>query len=384
MRSCSRRRAGASLGVRGVTGLQGLSSERDVQDDDAAWAQTDGVALSVIIATPHGFEPTRRLLRYLARQTVRERLELIFVVPDEDDFGLDHGELGVFGGYSVIEIGPFASVNQARVAGVRRAAPPLVVFTEDHCFPAPGWAEALIEAHKVERAAVGPVVGLANLHGARAWANYLIQYGPWMRPAFGGEVDDLPGHNSCYRKAALLEYGDELEELMEFEYVFHQDLRARGKVLHLEAAAETFHVFLTKPGAFCLEHLAIGQALAAHRARRFSLTARLLRLLATPLLPVVRTVRIWRLARQRAWHRALFPRILPWLMVGLATSALGELLGYAIGPGRAARWTLDIDFMRDRFVSQEERERIWGEDLPDFAAAPSSPTFGRGDAAAGD
>ena len=105
-------------------------------------------------------------------------------------------------------------MNRARVAGIRKARAPLVVLLEDHSFPAEGWAEALIRAHAGPWSAVGPAVGLANLHCMKAWANYLIQYSPWMKPAQSGVIDDLPGHNSSYKKELLLGYGDDLESMM--------------------------------------------------------------------------------------------------------------------------------------------------------------------------
>lgn len=349
-----------------------------------ATAATDriGPELSVVVATPFGFGSVRRLVQYLAGQTVRDRLEVVFVVPHARGFQVEPAAVDPFAGAVVLETGPFASVNRARVAGMRRASAPLVAFVEDHCFPAPRWAEALIEAHRAvgagpRRAAVGPVVGLANRHSARAWSNYLIQYCGWMRPHPGGPVDDLPGHNSSYKKDVLLAYGDRLEETMEFEFVLHQDLRSRGWELWLAPAAETFHTFMTRVGPYLKEHVAIGQSLAAHRARRFSVPHRVARAVTSPLLPLVRGARIWRAVRARGWHRRLFPRVVPWLAVGLVTNALGELLGYTLGPGSSARWTLDIDFARERFVSEDERARLWGPHPVDLTATPAAPAFGR-------
>ena len=38
----------------------------------------------------------------------------------------------------------------------------VVAFGEEHCFPEPGWAQALIDAHREDYAAVGPAMHNAN------------------------------------------------------------------------------------------------------------------------------------------------------------------------------------------------------------------------------
>ena len=74
----------------------------------------------------------------------------------------------------------------------------MVVLSEDHSFPEAGWAEALIEAHRGPWSVVGPVVRNANPDSLISWADFLLGYGTWLDPAPGGEISQLPGHNSSY------------------------------------------------------------------------------------------------------------------------------------------------------------------------------------------
>ena len=170
--------------------------------------------LSVVVVAPYGFGPMVRLVRYLADQTIRERIEVVIVTTSRDELELDAKALEPFGGYQVVEVGPIRALNYPRRAGIVAARAPIVALTEDHCFPAPDWAEALLRAHQGLWAAVGPAVALANPQRYRAWTNYLLQYGPWVQPTKGGEISDLPGHNSSYKRELLLEYGDELSHLL--------------------------------------------------------------------------------------------------------------------------------------------------------------------------
>ncbi len=333
-----------------------------------------GPALSVVIVAYYGFAPMRRLVRYLARQTVRDRMEVVIVAASRAELGLDPGALSAFGSHQVVEVGPISAVNRARVAGILAARGPIVAMTEDHCFPAPDWAEALLRAHDGPWAAVGPTIGLANPQRYRAWANYLLQYGPWAQPTTGGEIDDLPGHNSSYKREVLVAYGEELAELFIADTIFHWDLRRRGHRLWLETEARAYHVYMTRLRPFVAENYCIGRQFASMRARRWGLVHRLAFAAAAPLIPIVRFGRIARRLWEFGWVGRLLPGILPSLAIGLTVSAAGEFMGCLFGLGDAANRTLDLDFRRDRFVSDEERSAIWGDDLVSFSptSSPSS------------
>ena len=74
-------------------------------------------------------------------------------------------------------------------------------------FPEAGWAAALIAAHEGPWAVVGPAIRNANPATVVSWCDFVVGYGPWMDPVEAGPAPFLPGHNSCYKKAILLEYG---------------------------------------------------------------------------------------------------------------------------------------------------------------------------------
>jgi hypothetical protein len=196
-----------------------------------------------------------------------------------------------------------------------------------------------------------------------------------MKPIQSGIAHDIPGHNSSYKKEILFEYGDALESMMNFEYILHQDLRNRGYKLYIEAAAETYHLFMTEITSSARENFNIGKAFAASRALQAPLRKRAFWALTSPLLPAVRTVRILKAIRKHAWQKELLPGILPWLLWGLAISAAGEFVGYVFGKGEVQKSILDLDFHRQRFVSDVEVRRIWSEHLMDFTTMPVKPNI---------
>src|ERR1041385_5114092 len=113
--------------------------------------KTDELAvadLSVVVITPDVYTTVQKTIKHLRAQRVCARIELILVAPSVAQMNLDQDALSDFCRYKVIEVGPVSSTARARAAGVRNATAPVVAFAEDHAYPAPGWAEALIKRHE--------------------------------------------------------------------------------------------------------------------------------------------------------------------------------------------------------------------------------------------
>ena len=331
--------------------------------------------ISVVVITMDNFASVQQLMRYLKAQTARSRIEIVIVCPAREGLGLDPAELEGFAGYKVVDIGPFETLHAPRIAAVRNAGTPVVAYTEDHCFPAPDWAERLIEAHRGPWAAVGPIVGLANPQLHIAWVSYFMQYGDWVfsGASAGGEADDVAGHNSSYKRDLLLAYGEDLDRIMVFETVLHQDLRRQGLKLYVESRARVYHVFITRLGAFCYEHYCIGRLLASTRRRRWPWWRSLLYLGGSPLIPLVRLYRILGMVRRHGWQRELLPGMLPSLFAGLVSSAWGEMMGYALGVGRAAEASVDLDMNRWRYITDAEKAELWSGQVLQFSDRPPRP-----------
>jgi hypothetical protein len=303
------------------------------------------LAMSVVVVTPGGCADVRRLLRHLRAQTAREQLELVLVAPATPR---DLAEVeGVFGQVRVVE-DSLRTVVAGRVAGIRQASAPVVALTEEHSYPDPDWAAALIQAHRGPWAVVGPAMGNANPDRTTSWASFVVLYGKWMIPSTSGVVDDLPGHNSSYKRDLLLQYGDDLEKWVEFEYSLHQDLRARGYQLYQAASARTYHRNVTLPVSWFREQFYTGRIFAGVRAARWPLPQRLLYIVGSPMIPLVRLGRCLNEIRRRGLQDHLLPRVLPTMILGLVVTTLGEVVGYAVGQGRTSETLTDLELYRER------------------------------------
>ncbi len=313
--------------------------------------------MSVVLVTPDRFETLRTTVSQLRGQQLADRLELVFVAPSAEGLELDQRALDGFFGTQVVELGEIRSVAAGHAAGVRAARAPVVAFGEDHCYPAQGWAKALIEAHRGPWAVVGPAVVNANPRTAVACADFLLGYGPWAEPSPGGVMSFLPGHNSSYKRERLLEFDGELERVLDAECVLHWELGRRGHQLYQEPAARIFHFNISRFRSWLAAVFFLGRTFAARRVQgeRWSRARRLAYAAAWPLIPAVRLSRALRDLRRLGGGARFAVRILPTMFVGLVANALGEGLGYAIGSGDAPERICPYEFHRDRNMVGRDR-----------------------------
>lgn len=314
--------------------------------------------LSVVIATPDRFATIRRTVEELARQTAREAVELVIVAPSRARLEGDEPLLRSFARVEIVEVGRVESIGSANAAGILRASAPVVALSEDHAFPRPDWAAALIAAHEGPWAAVGPAVENANPASAVSRADLLIGYGPWIVPAEAGDRAYLPGHNTSYKRDVLLAYGERLPALLEAETLLHWDLRERGHRLYLEPRARIAHANFSLWRSWLPAQFHYGRLFAGLRANRMSLSRRVVYALGAPLIPPLRLARLWRDCAARSAGRAPLS-CLHALVAGLALDGLGQMVGYGLGSGGSGARVSRYEFRRFLHVRPDERSALW-------------------------
>jgi hypothetical protein len=306
--------------------------------------------MSVVIVTPDNYETIRKTMKHLRAQSVRERLEIVIVAPSAEKLDLDEAELATFSHHRVVEVGEVHSIAEGNAAGVQQASAPLVSLLEDHAYPDSGWAEALIEAHREPWAAVGPVMGNPNPSRAVSCVDFLLAFGTWSIPTPSGIVDHLPTHNSSYKRAVLMEYGPELGTMLKAEIVLNWDIKAKGHQLYLESKAKVYHLNFERLSSLLQVQFHAGRVFAAVRARQWSFLRRFVYTCGAPLIPLIRFRYVLGQLRCRGQQKDLPRGCFPTLILGLAVSALGELIGYSLGPGNASTRVCDFEFHRERHL----------------------------------
>jgi hypothetical protein len=310
--------------------------------------------LSVIFVTD-SLPTIEKTLTYVRAQAGRERLEIVVVAP-RDAVKADAPELDGFEHVRIVEVDNVSWLPLVRAEGIRAASAPLVFVAETHAYPLPGCVEALIRAHNAGSwAAVGVSMGNANPESLLSWANLFLDYGPWVESDNRGVAGDVPGHNAAYKRAALLEFGDELAQQLRADSLMHGELRARGHELYLEPDARVEHLNVSRPWWTIVERFHSSRNFAGLRARGWSWRRRLLYVGGAPLIPVVRFTRILGDIR-RCGRTALLPGLIPAMLFVLTISAFGELVGYAFGPGRS-QLLYDIEVHRRRYTRGSDQRR---------------------------
>lgn len=310
--------------------------------------------LSVILPTSDTFSTIRLTVRALSRQTIRDRIELVIVAPVNDPL-VDAKEVAGFARVTIVNGGPLRTSNISRAAGIRAASAPIIVLSEDHSFPEPDWAEALVKAHESGCAVAAPVLRNANPKSMISWANLLLEYYPWLDGAPAGEMPDLPGHNSAYNRDLLLSYGDRLESLLEVEAVVQREIIRSGHRMLLEPKAKTSHLNFSRLSSSLGLRFNAGRSFAGHRTMGWPFKKRTVYIVGGPLIPLVRLMRISAMLRKSTQYSWLFPKILPALCTMLLADGLGELCGYIAGPGDAPRFLGTIEFNRVRFMNHSDK-----------------------------
>lgn len=319
----------------------------------------EGPPLSVVLASPGEFHELRTTLRHLAAQTAQSQIELILVAPESNAFDVDQALVEGYFAVRVVRIPVVGSVAEGNAAGARAARGRVIAFAEDHCFPEPQWAAALIEAHRAPHAVVGPVVRNANPATSISWADFLAGYGPWMEGGHHPALDFLPGHNSSYKREALHDLGGALETALEAETLLHQRLARDGASLHLEPRAIVSHVNFALPDSFADAQFLNGRMFAGLRSREWGIAKRLFYFGASPAIPAVRMLRsipAWRRLPVSPGRKA---GIFFALLFGLTVDGIGQMIGYAAGPGSARKKLARLEFHRYRHIPPRERDALF-------------------------
>jgi hypothetical protein len=295
-------------------------------------------ALTVIALAPYGIEELADTLFTLRHQTIADALEVILVVKEATQLPPE-SETAVFHSFQVLISHPMKISGVAKALAVERASSSVVAFAEDHCFPEAGWAQALVEAHREPWGAVAPCMSLANPGSAVARASFENSFGAWHQTR-ATECENLPTHNTSYKRDLLLEYGDDLPEHLDMEAAtLAPDLRNRGFGIFLEIDAKVHHINVETWPAYLKEQFLGGRHYGALRCKHWPNWRRFLYAGAGWLIPAVRFMRMG----------GSGDRLTTLVSgTGLVVTALGEVWGYLFGLGRTDEVRFDMEYRRWR------------------------------------
>jgi len=316
--------------------------------------------LSVVLVAGSGPVGIARTMHHLRAQTARHRMEVLIVA--ESARGFDLAALGcdAFAACWIVEAGPITERGAAAAVGILAATSPIVGLIEDHSFPEPEWADALLRAHAQGWTGVGPAVENANPDSVGSWVNYILAYGGFAPPVEGGEREILPWHNSAYKRDALAPFEARLASLLEWEGSLQAELRARGHTLYLEPAARTHHSNVSRLWSTVGLNTQRGRILGAQRAERerWSAWRRVVQASAFPLFPLLQLRHLLPAMRRMPVPPALRARVQLGLAGTLGVLAVAEAWGLLTGRGDAVARIEDYELHRARHLTRRERQAM--------------------------
>jgi glycosyltransferase involved in cell wall biosynthesis len=230
-------------------------------------------------------------------------------------------------------------VGEARLAVLEASRGDIVLYIEDHAWPADGWLKAVLDAFEAHPkvALVNYAIRNADPRGYISRCYHLVDYGPWAHPARTGPIRYPCHHNLAYRRDLLLRHVAGRPGMLEAEFLVHRALLAEGHELWLSGDAVIFHQTWSRVADGFLANGSMKRCIAAIRAERGSwgFPRRAAMAAAMVLSPPLHA---WRLARTLPGRPALWGDValgLPIFLAAFVHSSQAEARGYLFGVGGA-------------------------------------------------
>ncbi|MGH9548470.1 MAG: hypothetical protein ACRD3W_03805, partial [Terriglobales bacterium] len=164
---------------------------------------------------------------------------------------------------------------------------------------------------------------------------FFCEYSNFISPVTDGIVHDLPGPNVSYKKEAIWKLMASIQDEY-WETFVHGKLEEQGQQLWSDPKIKMIHKKHFRFGDFLGERYHYSRAFAGTRNESLTPGKRVLYFFAAPLLPPVLLWRIWKRVSVKKKDMAQFGMSLPILSIFTIAWAIGESVGYALGPGDSA------------------------------------------------
>jgi hypothetical protein len=238
----------------------------------------------------------------------------------------------------LVRIQPNQTLGQIRAEAVQLARGVYVASLEEHCVALPGWLKGIIgQAQKGNWAGIGGEIHNLNPQVGMSQIFFIMHYPPsWRAPARFGTSNGVPGHNSAYKREALLQCGEELADLLQTEVLLWWKLQEKGGVLGIDPAIKFKHRNEVKLAEIAPSYFHMHRIFSSERARLYQwpFWLRLLRIISLPLVPVVRLFRYIKMAlNEKPSELTTVLRYAPMMLVAQSFTALGLGAGYMFGLG---------------------------------------------------
>lgn len=304
---------------------------------EATKARTASLRVSVVIGVHNAVDVIGDCLQSLRAQRCSAIHEVI--VADSSTDGTDRVVGERFPEVTLLRGNESDTLPESRARAIARASGDVIAILDPYSIADPCWSEAVRREHQTRpNLIIGGAVDLHEAHrqGLLAWARYINEYGMFMPPVADGTTEILPGSNLSYKRAAISQAAGEGSGAFWKTFV-NERVAQSGSPLWLASAVL---VGLKKPvpfGDFLRTRFDHGRCYAGMRVDGRSRRERWLRAVTAPALPIVLLARFGRRFWMKKRHRDKFLATLPLQLLLLGNWAVGEMVGYLLGPGQSCK-----------------------------------------------
>jgi hypothetical protein len=287
-------------------------------------------ALTVVLVVDKYRERAQRMLRSVLEQDIADQISLL-VYDRADQTGRDLPEFHLENVvYEAVD--RELTLGQLQKRAILTTSSDIIAFIEEHVAVPPGWARESLRRHAEGYAGVTGSFVAGNPQYRTARVIFSITYGNYILPHEPGEATQMPGDNSSFVRSKLLKYKDDLELLLNTDNLLVGQLIADGEKLYrLELSLKHWNEDRFWEGWIALFYWNQMYILNRVIIEKWTRPYQLLRFLATPLVPFVRTFKGYKRAKQNASTMKEFFADLPLAFLYHTGSALGMLAGFLLG-----------------------------------------------------
>lgn len=283
--------------------------------------------ISVVVGAQNARSSIQDCLDSILAQT--KNLDAEVLVADASDDGTTDIVKNKFPNVTLIQKDKSNLVPHLWGEGMQRAAAPIVAITTAHCIPSKDWiANILSAAREHEKSAgIGGPIDAPTTGSPMDWAVYFSRYTAFLPPSKDGPVQEIPGDNAAYRKAALEKCWHDRGHGF-WETLFHHELRNQGESLYMLPKMQVRMGKTDSAWDYFWVRYRHGVHYGSTRPNTQGFT-RIARICAAPILMPFLVGRIgMRISSRRPDWLIQYLFALPWLIFFMSGWSLGEIYGY--------------------------------------------------------
>jgi hypothetical protein len=286
------------------------------------------IPLSVLVATRQGWPAIAPCIEALIHQVRDVGGELIVV----DASGRDAPDLDA--PVRWLPQPTSMSVFQLRQTAYGESRGEIVAATEDHCRVMAGWCRRILDLHAAhpEAAAIGGALDNGTTSNLIDWAAFIVTQAPAVAPLPHGPVERTTGAANVSLKRRAVERLPSHDGFGTIELFDTAEVAPGDEILLQDDSLVVLHdQSMGFVGTSAIE-FHNGRTLGGFR-RQFMSGRDWTRVAAAGVLPLYRSAQMVSIAsRKRIPKRSLVAAI-PWIVWLEYCTGVGQLLGYATGPG---------------------------------------------------